>query len=436
MDNFMGKDFLLRSETARTLFHQYAAPCPIIDYHNHLSPRDIAEHRKFRDPAQLWLEGDHYKWRAMRACGVEERLITGASSGYEKFLAWASVVPRLAGCPLYHWTHLELQRYFGIFQPLTPDSAPAIWTTACQVLAEHDTVQLLTAQNVIALCTTDDPADTLMWHQQIHADSTIPFQVLPTFRPDRYLDTNRSDTAKNWVRLGLATGIDITDIASLEHALCHALDRFQSHGCKAADHGLPSLRLPKDKTQTRLLCFLAKEYRRRGMVMQLHFGPLRDQSPRLLSAVGHDAGGDSVGSVSDPAALGCLLSHLEASDALPRTVLYNLNPAENTAFSTMAANFAPQVRYGAAWWFNDHLRGIRAQLDELMETGQLPYSIGMLTDSRSFASFPRHEYFRRILCDKLGHLVQTGQYPEDIPALGRIVEDVCWKNAAVFFALL
>lgn len=430
MEEFMNRDFLLHGQTAKTLFHQYAEGKPIIDYHNHLSPQDIAQHRVFHNLTELWLETDHYKWRAMRACGIEERRITGDADGYEKFLAWASVVPQLAGCPLHHWTHLELQRYFNIRTPLTLETAPSIWEETREKLREQDTVSLLKQQNVRVLCTTDDPADTLEWHQQIRRDEGIPFEVLPSFRPDRYLEPEHPSAQKHLSRLAESTGVAIADIDSLKHALCVALDHFQACGCMVADHGISCLRSGADEVREQLLLFLGAEYRRRDMVMQLHLGPIRDQSPRLLETVGHDAGGDSVGATSDPAALGHFLAKLESSGGLPRVILYNLNPAESTVFSTMAVNFAPQVQYGAAWWFNDTLRGINAQLDELMETGLLARSAGMLTDSRSFTSFPRHEYYRRILCSKLGQLVDGGQYPADIAALGRIVENVCWKNAA------
>ena len=297
------------------------------------------------------------------------------------------------------------------------------------------TVSLLKQQNVRALCTTDDPADSLEWHQQIRRDDGIPFEVLPSFRPDRYLEPEHPGARKHLSRLAESTGVAIADIDGLKHALCVALDHFQACGCVVADHGLSCLRGGADEVREQLLLFLGEEYRRRGMVMQLHLGPIRDQSPRLLETVGHDAGGDSVGATSDPAALGHFLAKLESGGGLPRVILYNLNPAESAVFSTMAVNFAPQVQYGAAWWFNDTLRGINAQLDELMETGLLAHSAGMLTDSRSFTSFPRHEYYRRILCAKLGKLVDGGQYPADIAALGRIVENVCWKNAAALLRL-
>lgn len=430
MEEFMSRDFLLHSQMARTLFHQYAEGKPIIDYHNHLSPKDIARHRVFHDLTELWLETDHYKWRAMRACGIEERWITGSASNYEKFLAWASVVPQLAGCPLYHWTHLELQRYFDIHTPLTPESAPSIWEETWEKLQKQDAVSLLVQQNVCVLCTTDDPADTLEWHQQICRDTEIPFEVLPSFRPDRYLEPERSAAQSYLSQLTETTGVDITDMDSLKHALCVALDHFQMCGCMVADHGLPCLCSDDNEVREQLLLFLGTEYRRRGMIMQVHLGAIRNQSPRLLETIGHDAGGDSVGATSDPAALGRFLAKLESSGGMPHMILYNLNPAESAVFSTMAVNFAPQVQYGAAWWFNDTLRGINAQLDELMETGLLAHSAGMLTDSRSFTSFPRHEYYRRILCDKLGQLADSGQYPVDIAALGHIVENVCWKNAA------
>ena len=424
MKAFMDKDFLLENETARTLFHNYAENQPIYDYHNHLQPREIAERKQYENLTQLWLAADHYKWRAMRTCGVDEQYITGNAPDYEKFQKWAEVVPQLVGCPLYHWTHLELQRYFDIDTPLTPETAPAIWEETAEKLKDYDAVSLLEKMNVRVLCTTDDPADTLEWHKKIAADQSIPFQVLPSFRPDKYLGGNLEAEQALCEKFGTN---------SLAEALEKALDYFCENGCKVTDHGYSRFAYIPGTSQAELLHFLGKSYYKHGVAMQLHLGPIRNQNPKLFAEFGPDAGGDSVGLTTDPFQLGAFLGDLARENCLPNTILYNLNPSENAVLSTMAVNFAPKVQFGAAWWFNDNIRGMRNQLDEMMENGLLPKSVGMLTDSRSFSSFPRHEYYRRILCNRLGELVESGQYPMDEQTLGNIVENICGKNAETFF---
>lgn len=420
------ENFLLDTETARTLYHGHAKKQPIFDYHNHLSPQDIAEHRRFKNLTELWLETDHYKWRAMRAGGVDEHFITGNATPYEKFEKWAEVLPRLIGSPLYHWTHLELWRYFEIYEPLTPKNAALVWETTEKMMRGDgfDAVSLLEKMNVRVLCTTDDPADDLRWHKAIREDESIPFKVLPSFRPDKVLAGDKEAIARLCEKYG-------TD--DLKSALCRALDFFRENGVRVSDHGFSRFDYGIDERFTDLLDFLGAEYARRGIVMQLHLGPIRNCSPRLMKAFGPDAGGDSVGYTTDPYALAAFLGKLEGADALPKTILYNLNPADNGVLSSMAVNFAPKVQYGAAWWLSDHWRGIRAQLDELMETGALASSVGMLTDSRSFTSFVRHEYYRRVLCQRLGELVETGMYPVDMETLGQLVGDVCFLNAERFF---
>lgn len=427
MSEFMNEDFLLDTEIARRLYHEYAKDAPIFDYHNHLSPKDIAEHRRFNDLTELWLEGDHYKWRAMRANGVSERCITGDAEPYEKFEAWANVLPLLVGSPLYHWTHLELREYFGIFEMLGPGNAKEIWDKTSDMLqhGDMDTIALLNKMKVKALCTTDDPIDSLEWHRQIAEDESIPFKVLPSFRPDRYLldpDGEKADRLKRKY-----------DTDDLNTALERALDYFCENGCLVSDHGFGLFPYLEDPVLAERMRFLGEAYAKRGVVMQLHFGAIRNNSPRLARLIGADAGGDSAGRATNPYAIAGFLGDLENAGHLPKTILYNLNPVDNTVFSTMAVNYAPKVQYGAAWWLNDHVRGIEAQLDELMETGALASSVGMLTDSRSFTSFVRHDYYRRILCRRFGRLVQNGQYPEDAETLGRIVKRVCFDNAAAFF---
>ncbi len=427
MITFMDRDFLLDTETARRLYHDYAEDQPIFDYHNHLSPEDIANHREFRDLTELWLEGDHYKWRAMRANGIDEKYITGDAGPYEKFEKWAEIVHLLAGSPLYHWTHLELQRYFGITDVLGPDNAKQIWDKTVEILAGGglDAVSLLRKMNVRVLCTTDDPIDTLEWHRKIANDASIPFRVCPSFRPDKYLANPDGEEAK---ALCSKYGTD-----DLNEALLKALDYFCECGCIVSDHGFSTFPYLGDPELAERMRLLGTAYEKRGIAMQLHFGAIRNNSPRIFNLRGVDAGGDSAGQTTDPYEISAFLGNLERKGHLPKTVIYNLNPADNTVFSTMAGNFAPKVQYGAAWWLNDHIRGIETQIDELMETGALAASVGMLTDSRSFTSFVRHEYYRRILCRKLGRLVQEGLYPDDTETLGQIVRNVCYGNADRYF---
>ena len=458
MRAFMDRDFLLHTATARTLYHDYAADCPIMDYHNHLNPREIYERRRYENLTQLWLEADHYKWRVMRVCGVPEYYVTGNAPEYEKFEKFASVLPRLIGSPVYHWAHLELQRYFGISTPLTAATAREIWDKTSEMLRGEgfDAVSLLHKANVKILCTTDDPADSLEWHLKLKEDKTVPFRTLPSFRPDRFLHIDQSAWSAAVQQLAARYGA-ITDWDSLCAALTKSLDFFCEVGCRVTDHGFIRFRygvgdpapvvekamkgeaLTEEEITTyqgALLRFLAGEYHRRDLTMQLHLGPIRNNSPRLVSAFGADAGGDSIGLATDPFQLSAFLGDLDGSDTLPKTILYNLNPADSAMLSTMAVNFAAdgaKVQYGAAWWLLDHIRGISEQIDQLMETGLLSGSVGMLTDSRAFTSFARHEYFRRILCNKLGALVEEGQYPCDIATLGEMVRDICHRNAVNYF---
>lgn len=458
MRAFMDRDFLLHTATARTLYHDYAADCPTMDYHNHLNPREIYERRRYENLTQLWLEADHYKWRVMRVCGVPEYYVTGNAPEYEKFEKFASVLPRLIGSPVYHWAHLELQRYFGISTPLTAATAREIWDKTSTMLRGEgfDAVSLLHKANVKILCTTDDPADSLEWHLKLKEDKEVPFRTLPSFRPDRFLHIDQSAWSTAVAQLAARYGA-ITDWDSLCAALKKSLDFFCEVGCRVTDHGFIRFRygvgdpapvvekamkgeaLTEEEIATyqgALLRFLAGEYHRRNLTMQLHLGPIRNNSPRLVSAFGADAGGDSIGLATDPFQLSAFLGDLDGADTLPKTILYNLNPADSAMLSTMAVNFAAdgaKVQYGAAWWLLDHIRGISEQIDQLMETGLLSGSVGMLTDSRAFTSFARHEYFRRILCNKLGALVEEGQYPCDIATLGEMVRDICHRNAVNYF---
>ncbi|MBR6584753.1 MAG: glucuronate isomerase, partial [Firmicutes bacterium] len=424
----------------------------------HLSAKEIFEHRTYENITQLWLEADHYKWRCMRANGVPEKFVTGYASDWEKFFEFAKIMPKLIGSPVYHWAHLELQRYFGIDVPLCESSAKQIWDQTSAMLQGpgFDAVSLLDKAFAKILCTTDDPADSLEWHLKLAAEEDLTFKVLPSFRPDRFLHIDQPAWRNALKQLGEKYGV-ICDWESLKSALRKSLDFFLSAGCKVTDHGFIHFRYAEGDAavvmkkalegdilteteiavyQGELLRFLGKEYSDRNMAMQLHLGPIRNNSPKLVKVFGADAGGDSVGAATDPFALSAFLGSLEKESALPKTILYNLNPADSAMLSTMAVNFAAdgaKVQYGAAWWLHDHIRGISEQLDQLMETGTLAASVGMLTDSRSFTSFARHEYYRRILCDKIGALVESGQYPYDMEVLGSMVEDICWKNTDKYF---
>lgn len=458
MKNFMDKEFLITTHTGKELFNNHAKDCPIIDYHNHLSPKEIFQRRTYENLTQLWLEADHYKWRCMRACGVAEYYVTGDAPEYEKFFQFAKIAPRLIGSPVYHWAHMELQRYFNIDTPLCEETAQEIWDKTCQMLRGDgfDAVSLLEKAGVKILCTTDDPVDTLEWHLMLAEDGSIPFKTLPSFRPDRFLHIDGPAFLVAVKELSRCYG-EITDWGSLKAALKKSLDFFCNAGCKVTDHGFIKFRYEKGNPenvvqkalngeklteeeisvyQGALLRFLAKEYTERNLAMQLHLGPIRNNSPKLMECFGADAGGDSIGMATDPFMLSDFLGDLEREDSLPKTILYNLNSADSEMMATMAVNFAAdgaKVQYGAAWWLHDHVRGISKQIDQLMETGALAGSVGMLTDSRSFTSFARHEYYRRILCEKIGVLVETGQYPYDMKFLGTMVEDICWKNAVNYF---
>ncbi|MFW5801820.1 MAG: glucuronate isomerase [Spirochaeta sp.] len=464
MKDFLSSDFLLHGKTALRLYHEYAADMPIFDYHNHLVPQEIFERRRFENISQVWLGGDHYKWRAMRAVGVDEHYITGAAGDYEKFEKWAYTLAKLPGNALYHWTHLELQRYFDIHEPLSPATAGDIWDRCNRKLAEpgFDAVGLLERMQVRALCTTDEPSDSLEWHLRIQQDEQIRMQVLPTFRPDRLLHIEDDGFAHAVQLLGNRYDTDIQNLDDLKQTLGLALDFFNSAGCLLADHGFirftygqgPGAARALEKTlqgnaltaediadyKGEILRFLGEEYSRRNMGMQLHLGAIRNNNTRMLQELGPNTGYDSVGPRTDPFLLSAFLDDLNTAGRLPRTVLYCLNANDNTVLSTMAVNFASsevpgKVQLGSAWWFEDHTRGIMRQIDELIETGLISTSVGMLTDSRSLTSFVRHEYYRRILCSRLGRIVDEGGYPADFDALGEMIKDICYRNAVRYFRL-
>ncbi len=467
MKRFMGRNFLLNSDTARALYHHYACRLPIIDYHCHVSPKAIAEDRMYENITELWLEEDHYKWRALRSAGVEEKYITGDASDYEKFLAYARVMPHLIGNPLYHWTHLELRRYFGIDLCLSPETADEIWQLTAEKLADPSMSvrNLIRQSRVELLCTTDDPADSLEYHKQIAEDDTFSTKILPAFRPDKSFNINKPGLADYYRRLGEAAGVEIRDVASLKEALHRRLDFFDSMGCRTADHGLdefPMFVKPneysanqamkvalesdgKDVTEEMLcvlkcemLDFLAAEYAKRGWVMQLHVGVYRNPNTKMLKKVGVDTGFDTIGSTK-PVDLIRLLDSMESGAGLPRTIIYSIDPSCNAAIGALIGSFQtaedgfPKVMQGSAWWFNDTIDGMRAQMRQLANLSVFGKFVGMLTDSRSFTSYTRHEYFRRILCNLIGEWVEEGLYPFEPETLGGLVCDICYNNAKDFF---
>jgi glucuronate isomerase len=463
---FLDDDFLLHSAPARRLYHEHAAPQPILDYHCHLSPRDIACDRRFENLFEIWLEGDHYKWRAMRTDGVDERFCTGDAPPYDKFLAWARTVPHTLRNPLYHWTHLELRRYFGITTPLDEGTAPAIWARANEQLQQADLTArgILRRFRVTTLCTTDDPADPLDDHQTIR-ETCAHTRVLPTFRPDAALQVDGPDRFVPWVeRLGATADVDISSLRELLEALRRRHDAFHQAGSRLSDHGLAACHATPcteaeaaaifaraleghaastaehDRFASFLMLFFGQLDAARGWTKQLHLGARRNVNTRMNRTLGRDSGFDSIGDLPQVQALAAYLDRLDVEGALPRVVIYNSNPADNYAMATMIGNFqdgsiAGKVQYGSAWWFLDQKRGIEAQLDALSDAGLLARFIGMVTDSRSFMSFPRHEYFRRVLCNLLGGEIARGELPDDPALVGGIVEAVCYGNAETYFQL-
>lgn len=461
---FIHDDFLLGTPTARRLYHEFAAPEPIFDYHCHLSPRDIAENRQFKNLFEIWLEGDHYKWRAMRTNGISERFCTGDATPREKFLAWASTVPQTLRNPLYHWTHLELSRYFGITELLDETSAPRIWEQANEQLAtpEFSTQGLLGKFRVSTLCTTDDPVDDLRHHATIAA-SGIETRVLPAFRPDAALTVHRPAFFNAWLdRLEQASGRSITSLADLLDALRQRRDYFHERGCRLSDHGLDrcyaepcteteagavfdaarSGRAASPEEHGRfasfVMLFLGHLYAERGWTMQLHLGALRNGNTRLLRQLGPDTGFDSIGDFPQAASLAGFLDRLDQDNALPRTILYNLNPADNYVLATMAGNFQDgtipgKVQFGSGWWFLDQKEAMEWQLNALSSLGLLSRFVGMVTDSRSFMSYPRHEYFRRVLCNLVGRDVESGEIPDAVDLTGPLVRNICHANAERYF---
>ena len=459
----MDEDFLLENDFSKQLYHNYASKMPIIDYHNHLPPKEIAENKQFENISQIWLYGDHYKWRAMRANGVLEKYITGLGTDWEKFEQWAATMPYTMRNPLYHWSHLELHRYFEIDDLLKPESAKAIYQQANKLLQQDDyRVQaLLEKMQVKVLCTTDDPLDDLAYHQAI-AKSEFMVKVFPAFRPDKAIQIEKAGFLDYMRALEKAASIDILNWQNLQDALESRMDYFHQNGCRISDHGLeqvivveyteqevdrilqkrlagsPLDELEIHKFQSALIYWLCLNYHKRTWVQQLHLGALRNNNSRLLKALGPDTGFDSMGDFSQAQALSKLLNRLDNTNQLAKTILYNLNPRDNEVFATMVGNFndgtvVGKMQYGSAWWFLDQLDGMEKQLNVLSNMGLISRFIGMLTDSRSFLSFPRHEYFRRLLCNMFGKDIQNGLLPSDIPWIGQMIQDICYNNAQSYF---
>jgi len=467
MKPFLDEDFLLSTSTAQRLYHEYAASQPIYDYHCHLNPKVIAENQPFSNLTEIWLAGDHYKWRGMRTAGIEERFITGDASDEEKFKAWAKTVPLCVGNPLYHWTHLELRRPFGITNTvLNPESAAGIWAQCNELLAtpEFSPRGIMKQMNVKMVGTTDDPVDSLQYHQTIAEDSSFVIDVLPTWRPDKVFKIELNSFAPYLTQLGKAADIEIERFDDLLTALERRLNHFDEHGCRAADHGIEVVRfapIPDEYTldqimhrrmngrdlsefeiaqfSTAVQVWLGKQYAKRGWVMQLHIGAQRNNNTRMFRLLGADAGFDSIGDGSYATELAALLDAMDVSNELPKTILYCLNPRDNEMLATMIGNFqgdgiGGKIQFGSGWWFNDQKDGMQRQLEQLSQLGLLSQFVGMLTDSRSFLSYTRHEYFRRILCNLIGKWVENGESPNDMKMLGRMVQNICYHNARNYFA--
>ena len=464
MKAFLDQDFLLQSATAQTLYHQYAAAMPIIDYHNHLVPQQIADDHQFENITQAWLYGDHYKWRAMRAHGVDEKYITGNASDEEKFMKWAETVPYTMRNPLYHWTHLELQRYFGVTEVLNSASAKRIYDHCAALLKtpEYSVKNLLLKMNVKVLCTTDDPIDDLGYHKQIKA-SGYAIKVLPTFRPDKAMAVDDIATFNAYVKsLAQVVGYGIQDLSTYKKAIGERHDYFHACGGRLSDHGLEHI-YAEDYTEEQIakifgqlisganvsdhekwqfksamLVYFAHLDHAKGWTQQFHLGALRNNNARLLGSLGPDTGFDSIGDFEQAKPLSKFLNHLDSTNQLAKTILYNLNPGDNELLATMTGNFQDgtivgKMQFGSGWWFLDQKDGMERQINALSNMGLLSHFVGMLTDSRSFLSFPRHEYFRRILCNLMGQDVENGELPADMEWLGKLVKDISYTNASEFF---
>lgn len=464
MKAFMDKDFLLSTDTAKELYHGVAANVPILDYHCHINPQEIAEDRKFENITQVWLGGDHYKWRQMRSNGVDEYYITGDAPDREKFQKWAETLEKAIGNPLFHWSHLELQRYFGYTGILNSETAEEVWNL-CNAKLQEDSMSvrnLIKQSGVTLICTTDDPADDLSWHKVITADDTFDVKVLPAWRPDKAMNLEKPDYADYLAKLGEAAQMEIKTFADLKEALKKRLAFFESMGCCASDHALEYVmyvpasdeeleaifakrvngeaitREEELKFKTAFMLFVGREYARMGWAMQLHYGCKRDNNVTMYNKLGPDTGYDCINNYAPSSQTADFLNALISTNELPKTIIYSLNPNDDEAIGTILGCFqnsdaVGKIQQGSAWWFNDNKTGMIKQMTSLANLGLLGNFIGMLTDSRSFLSYSRHEYFRRILCDLIGTWVENGEYPKDMKNLEKIVKGISYNNAVRYF---
>ncbi len=464
MKAFMDQNFLLNTEAARVLYHEAAEDCPIIDYHCHLNPREIWEDIRYETITQVWLGGDHYKWRLMRSAGVPEKYITGDADDHTKFLKFAEVLGKAIGNPIYHWSHLELRRFFGYEGILNADTAEEVWNLANEKLHSEgfSSRGLIVRSNVDTICTTDDPVDSLEYHEKLAADKSFPVTVLPAWRPDKAMNLEKETWPDYLQQLSSASGVKVDSFAALKQALHVRLDFFAAHDCVLSDHALNYVMyapaeeaeveaifaarlagtMPTEREEAvfkfAFMKAMAKEYYDRGWVMQLHYGCRRDNNPPMFRALGPDTGYDCVDNSAPSTQTAAFLGSLEEAGCLPKTILYSLNTNDNAAIDTILGCFqndeaVGKIQHGSAWWFNDHFQGMNEQLISLGNLGYLAGFVGMLTDSRSFLSYPRHEYFRRILCRLFGQWVEDGFYPDDPETLKGIVRDICYFNAKRYF---
>jgi len=464
MKEFLNEDFLLHSDMSKQLYNQFAKDLPIYDYHCHISPKEIYENISYKNITQLWLYGDHYKWRAMRSNGIDERYITGNATDYEKFIAFAEMLPFCIGNPVYHWCHLELQRYFDIFDELNEQTAPLIWekTEACLQGKGFCCQDFIVKSNVKVICTTDDPTDNLEYHKLL-SEQGLSFKVYPTFRPDKAMEIRRDTFRKYIDDLSACVGYKLDHIDKVTQALSERIAYFHSIGCRLSDHAAEYIpfcetdinaansiyqkalrgenlsQTEEEAYKTYLFLMLGKEYSNNNWTMQLHIGAMRNNNTKMFHQLGADTGFDSINDLQIAAPLSKFLDHLEKDHSLPKTILYTLNPKDNYTLGTMLGNFQGNIKgkiqFGSAWWFNDQKDGMKAQLKALANLGVLGNFVGMLTDSRSFLSYTRHEYFRRIVCELIGEWVEEGEYPMNMEYLKKIIEGICYYNAVAYFGM-
>ena len=464
MKKFMDKDFLLSTPTAQKLYHDYAEKMPVLDYHCHINPKEIAEDRKFENITQVWLGGDHYKWRFMRSCGVDEYYITGQAPDKEKFFKWAECVGKAIGNPLFHWSHLELQRYFGYTGTLNKNTAEEVWNL-CNAKLQEDSMSvrnLIRQSNVTLICTTDDPIDSLEYHKAIKEDDSFEVRVLPAWRPDKAMNIEKPDYADYLAKLSAVSGVTVNSFATLKDALKNRMAFFNEMGCNVSDHALEYVMYyPADDAEierimakrlsgeqvtreeeltfkTAFMLFVGREYAKLDWAMQLHYGCKRDNNELMYNKLGPDTGYDCINNYAPSSQMADFLNALIKTDELPRTIIYSLNPNDNQAIGTILGCFqdstaCAKIQQGSAWWFNDHKTGMQDQMISLANLGNLSGFVGMLTDSRSFLSYTRHEYFRRIMCELIGSWVENGEFPEDYDILKEIVEGISYNNAYKYF---